>query len=38
MGGRSKPMELATRGFEKQGDAIAFFKAVLNGVVAWIRQ
>lgn len=23
-------MELATRGFEKQGDAIAFFKAVLN--------
>ncbi|WP_210208551.1 DCL family protein [Rhodoplanes roseus] len=30
MGGRSKPVELATRSFEKQGDATAFFKAMLN--------
>lgn len=30
MGGRSKPVELATRCFEKQGDATAFFKAMLN--------
>ncbi len=30
MGERSKPVELATRSFEKQGDAIAFFKAMLN--------
>jgi hypothetical protein len=30
MGGRSKPVELATRSFEKQGDAAAFFKAMLN--------
>lgn len=30
MGGRSKPEELATRSFEKQGDATAFFKAMLN--------
>ena len=27
---RSKPVELATRSFEKQGDATAFFKAMLN--------
>ncbi|MHC4049209.1 DCL family protein [Bradyrhizobium sp. 25ACV] len=30
MGGRSKPVELATRSFEKQCDATAFFKAMLN--------
>lgn len=30
MGGRSKPVELATRSFEKQGDATAFFKAMPN--------
>lgn len=30
MGGRSKPVELATRSFEKQVDATAFFKAMLN--------
>ena len=30
MGGRSKPVELATRSFDKQGDATAFFKAMLN--------
>lgn len=30
MGGRAKPVELATRSFEKQGDATAFFKAMLN--------
>lgn len=30
MGGRSKPVELATRSFEKQGDATAFFKAMLH--------
>ena len=30
MGGRSKPVELATRSFGKQGDATAFFKAILN--------
>jgi len=30
MGGRSKPVELAIRSFEKQGDATAFFKAMLN--------
>lgn len=30
MGGRSKPVELATRSFKKQGDATAFFKAMLN--------
>lgn len=30
MAGRSKPVELATRSFEKQGDATAFFKARLN--------
>jgi hypothetical protein len=30
MGGRSKPVVLATRSFEKQGDATAFFKAMLN--------
>lgn len=30
MAGRSKPVELPTRGFEKQGDATAFFKAMLN--------
>jgi hypothetical protein len=30
MGGRSKPVERATRSFETQGDATAFFKAVLN--------
>jgi len=29
MGG-SKPVELAMRSFEKQGDATSFFKAVLN--------
>lgn len=28
--GRSIPVELATRTFEKQGDATAFFKAMLN--------
>lgn len=28
--GRSKPVELATRVFEKQGDAAAFFKSMLN--------
>lgn len=28
--GRSKPVELATRTFEKQSDATAFFKAMLN--------
>lgn len=30
MGGRSKPVELATRSFEKPGEATAFFKALLN--------
>lgn len=30
MGGRSKPVELAMRSFEKQGDATKFFKAMLN--------
>ncbi|HRI89894.1 MAG TPA: DCL family protein [Candidatus Hydrogenedentes bacterium] len=30
MGGRSKPLVLATRSFKKQGDATAFFKAMLN--------
>lgn len=30
MGGRSKPVELATRSFYKQGDATAFFRAMLN--------
>lgn len=31
MGGRSKPLELATRSsFEKQRDATNFFKAMLN--------
>lgn len=30
MGGRSKPVELATRSFDKQGDATAFFRAMLN--------
>lgn len=30
MGGRSKPVEMATRSFEKEGDATAFFKAMLN--------
>lgn len=30
MGGRSKPVELATRSFDKQGDATTFFKAMLN--------
>lgn len=28
--GRSKPVDLATRSFEKQGDATNFFKAMLN--------
>nr|WP_210297569.1 DUF3223 domain-containing protein [Bradyrhizobium sp. 2S1]MCK7672565.1 DCL family protein [Bradyrhizobium sp. 2S1] len=28
--GRSKPVELATRIFEKQGDATAFFKTMLS--------
>lgn len=28
--GRSKPVDLATRNFEKQGDATDFFKAMLN--------
>jgi hypothetical protein len=28
--GRAKPIELATRSFESQGDATAFFKAMLN--------
>lgn len=28
--GRSKPVELATRSFEKQGDATSFFKTMLN--------
>lgn len=28
--GRSKPVELATRTFEKQGDATIFFKLMLN--------
>lgn len=28
--GRAKPVELATRRFEKHGDATAFFKAMLN--------
>ncbi len=28
--GRSKPVDLATRSFEKQGDATDFFKAMLN--------
>jgi hypothetical protein len=28
--GRSKPVELATRSFEKQADATSFFKAMLN--------
>lgn len=28
--GRAKPVELATRSFEKQGDATSFFKAMLN--------
>lgn len=28
--GRSKPVELATRSFDKQGDATAFFKAMLK--------
>jgi hypothetical protein len=30
MGGRSKPIELATRSLDKQGDATAFFKPMLN--------
>lgn len=30
MAGRSKPVELPTRSFEEQGDATAFFKAMLN--------
>lgn len=30
MGGRSKPVELATRSFEKPGEATAFFKALSN--------
>jgi hypothetical protein len=30
MGGRSKPVELATRSFDKQGDATLFFKTMLN--------
>lgn len=30
MRGRSKPVELATRSFEEQNDATAFFKAMLN--------
>lgn len=30
MGGRSKPVELATRIFDKQDDAKSFFKAMLN--------
>ena len=30
MGGRSKPVHLATRSFDKQGDATAFFKSMLN--------
>jgi hypothetical protein len=30
VGGRSKPVELATRSFDKQGDATSFFKAMLN--------
>ena len=28
--GRAKPFELATRSFEKQGDATAFFREMLN--------
>jgi len=30
MGARSKPVELATRSFDKQGDATLFFKTMLN--------
>lgn len=30
MGGRAKPVELSTRQFEKQCDATAFFRAILN--------
>jgi hypothetical protein len=30
MGGRSKPVDLATRSFEKQSDATDFFRAMLN--------
>jgi hypothetical protein len=30
VGGPSKPVELATRSFDKQGDATSFFKAMLN--------
>lgn len=30
MGGRSKPVELATGSFDKQGGATAFFRAILN--------
>lgn len=30
MGGRSKRVELPTRSFDKQGDAMTFFKAMLN--------
>lgn len=30
MGARSKPVELVMRSFEKQGDATAIFKAMLN--------